>query len=416
VESSRLAPVTFAVGRALLWIALVAAVTGVLLLPFYRASAGAAYASVKAMQSSLPLSVLRGVHHWSSALLIIGGGAYLVLGTLGGSYRRPVHMVWVAAVAMVCLFLMFQLSGHLLPWDISAVRTAAIETGIAENMPFVGTAQARVLRGGSSVGPRTLLIWFVAHVALLPAVMIGTVWFLMRSAHGRVPRLARARLVYAAASVAILVTSLLAPAPLGAAATPADYASFAARPEWYVLPLHSLLTIAQSIDPRFAFVGTAVVPGLALAWLIVLPWLDCGSPVRSRTHALQGATIVGCVGFLGLCLMSAKEMAPIGSTNQPAALAATVEGQRVPILSAAEIADGKALFLTNGCAGCHTVAGTGGSVGPPLDGEGLRHSTLDWQLRHLKAPSGMVTGSTMPAYGSLKPLDLRSLATYLLSL
>src|ERR1051326_3996141 len=82
-------------GVGLLALALVAVVTGVALLPFYSASAEGAYHSVAAMQASLPLRLLRGVHHWAAALLILLGAAYLVYGLISCSYRYPWRLAWV---------------------------------------------------------------------------------------------------------------------------------------------------------------------------------------------------------------------------------------------------------------------------------------------------------------------------------
>src|ERR1041384_8355524 len=83
-------------GHGLLFLALFAALTGVALMPFYRASAAGAHASVAAMQSSAPLAIIRGAHHWASAALILGGAAYLVYGLFTGSYRRLRRLAWVA--------------------------------------------------------------------------------------------------------------------------------------------------------------------------------------------------------------------------------------------------------------------------------------------------------------------------------
>jgi ubiquinol-cytochrome c reductase cytochrome b subunit len=77
---------------------------------------------------------------------------------------------------------------------------------------------------------------------------------------------------------------------------------------------------------------------------------------------------------------------------------------------------GKTLFSQNGCAGCHKLAGQGGAVGPPLDGEGSRRPDLNWQMQHLKNPASMVQGSTMPPFNQLSAQDLKALSAFLLSL
>ena len=81
----------------------------------------------------------------------------------------------------------------------------------------------------------------------------------------------------------LLLAAVAVPAPLGPPATPEHYTSYAARPEWYVLPLHGLLGLAQRINPGLAFIGTVVIPGLAVAWLLALP---CSTGARMASRRL----------------------------------------------------------------------------------------------------------------------------------
>jgi ubiquinol-cytochrome c reductase cytochrome b subunit len=216
---------------------------------------------------------------------------------------------------------------------------------------------------------------------------------------------------------ALLVAALVVPAPLGPAAGPEDYASYASPPEWYVLAMHGLLKIAQSIGPNLAFVGSMVVPGLAVLWLLALPWLDRRTVDQPPSRLVAGTAAVGVAAVLGLTLWNAGHMAPLfAAVERPAARAATGRPATDTPLDPALIAKGKALYEANGCAGCHKIAGQGGAVGPPLDGTGKRQPDLHWQVDHLKNPGSLVKGSTMPAYGQLSEADLRALANYLLSL
>lgn len=66
--------------------------------------------------------------------------------------------------------------------------------------------------------------------------------------------------------------------------------------------------------------------------------------------------------------------APATTTTAPAPTATTAKpkpkpGPVAPVASAASVAAGKAVFLSAGCAACHTFtpAGTKGTVGPDLD-------------------------------------------------
>lgn len=76
---------------------------------------------------------------------------------------------------------------------------------------------------------------------------------------------------------------------------------------------------------------------------------------------------------------------------------------------------GPALFRGNNCLSCHKMGGSGGSTGPDLSHEALRHASIDWQIRHLKNPSKVSPGSAMPAYSKLRPEELRALAAFLVT-
>jgi quinol-cytochrome oxidoreductase complex cytochrome b subunit/cytochrome c2 len=411
-------------GTVLLLLAMVAVVTGLALWPFYSPTWDAAHRSVQAMERSFPLRLLRGVHHWGSALLLLLGAAYLVYGLFTGAYRRPWHLAWIASIGLVLLFFLFQLTGHLLPWDSQGVSTAVIETGIAANVPVIGRVQAQLLRGGEeAVSPPTLAAWFHAHVTLLPAVLAGLAALFLAQGRRNGARLK----IPAVPTVAVLVLLLLASAtlrvPHGPEATPNDYNSYDAPPEWYTAPLHALLALAQRIRPSLAFLGTVVVPGLVVLLLLALPWLDKKRADEPPSGAVRGLALLGVIGGLGLTLMGARHLAPLvgteGGANGPAAAPQnpTPAANTPPAaLDPALVQRGESLYAANGCQGCHKIAGQGESVGPPLDGVGQRWPDLDWQIRHLKNPSSEVPGSTMPAFNQLSDDDLKALASYLVSL
>lgn len=404
-------------GTGLLLLTLFAVITGVALLPFYTATAEGAHRSVSAIQATGPLRAVRAAHHWASALLLLLGGAYLVYGLFTGAYRRPWHGIWLAAVGLTLLFLMFQVTGHLLPWDAHAVSSTVIEAGIAENVPVVGSMQGRLVRGGTdTVSPQTLRAWYIAHVALFPAALVALAGLFLlqaRRARGwRVPWPAVALFL-----TLLLLMGVTVPARLGPAATPQDYTSYSSPPEWYVLPLHGLLRVAQSIGPTYTFIGTVMVPGLVVLWLLLLPWLDRRLSGQAPSSSVRGATALGVVGLIALTAISAGHMAPLFSAPElaPAGKSDTATASNTA-LDPKLISAGRELVVQNGCLGCHKLGGEGAAVGPPLDGTGSRQPDLEWQLRHLMDPPAVVPGSTMPGYKHLSEADLRAMATFLVSL
>jgi mono/diheme cytochrome c family protein len=97
-------------------------------------------------------------------------------------------------------------------------------------------------------------------------------------------------------------------------------------------------------------------------------------------------------------------------------------------VGAPRLVEGKALFQSLGCRGCHTVSGVGGDDGPDLTMAGLKdpgqldfthvpgpRTVANWMAEHFRAPSVVVPGSQMPALG-LSEAEIDLLLAYMLSL
>lgn len=80
-----------------------------------------------------------------------------------------------------------------------------------------------------------------------------------------------------------------------------------------------------------------------------------------------------------------------------------------------ELTEGKHLFETQGCRGCHKLNGVGGSIGPDLTGEGAHHRAPEWLEKHFLNPNAVSTGSAMPNYHFTKD-QAKALTYYMLSL
>ena len=80
-----------------------------------------------------------------------------------------------------------------------------------------------------------------------------------------------------------------------------------------------------------------------------------------------------------------------------------------------ELTEGRRLFETQGCRGCHKLNGVGGSIGPDLTGEGANRRSPEWLEQHFLSPNSVSTGSAMPNFHFTKD-QARELTYYMLSL
>jgi len=99
------------------------------------------------------------------------------------------------------------------------------------------------------------------------------------------------------------------------------------------------------------------------------------------------------------------------STASGGEVARWVEVERLP----KQAVPGAELFKSKGCLTCHRYAGSGHTLlaAPDLTAVGTRKYGIRFQIAHLRCPSCVIPGSTMPPSASLGEKRLRQLAVFL---
>jgi mono/diheme cytochrome c family protein len=88
-----------------------------------------------------------------------------------------------------------------------------------------------------------------------------------------------------------------------------------------------------------------------------------------------------------------------------------------PAAAVAGAKEGQAVFETQKCIACHSLAGKKGKLakkGGPLDGVGSKRSA-DWMKKYLKDPTSVVKDAQMPKY-ELTDKEIDDLVAYMLTL
>jgi len=94
----------------------------------------------------------------------------------------------------------------------------------------------------------------------------------------------------------------------------------------------------------------------------------------------------------------------------------SVATQGGPSGDADGIENGKNLFATTGCAGCHTTDGKGGLAGPDLSNEAGKGRSREWLAEKIRDPKVDNPQTIMPAVPTLTDEDIGDVVNYLLSL
>jgi cytochrome b6 len=277
--------------------------TGILLLLYYRPSAGEAYESVKFIVSQVEFGwLIRNVHSWSANLLIFMAFVHLFSTLFLRSYRKPRELTWVTGVLLLFVMMGFGFSGYLLPWNELAFFATKVGTGIAGAVPGIGHFLLRFLRGGDDVTGATLTRFYGIHVAVLPATMtviLGLhLLFIQRQGMSVPPSVERREkagekipqipfvphyvlhdVMWWYVALAVLAAlALFLPWELGKKADAFAAVPPGIRPEWYFLAMFQVLKLlpAHIVGLEGEMLG---VLGFSLAALVllVLPFLDRGA-------------------------------------------------------------------------------------------------------------------------------------------
>lgn len=187
-------------------------------------------------------------------------------------------------------------------------------------------------------------------------------------------------------------------------------AAYVPRPEWYFLFLFQLL---KYFPGQIEWIGTAVVPGLAVLALLLLPFYD-RSPFRHwrRRKLALGVMGAAMAGIVGLTIIAA-----VTTPAQEEAAALTTIGDR--------ILAGQDLYSLN-CVDCHGDEGQGGEIKGVEGLEGFVMKPLnvgDYMYTREDDTLAAITAYGQPdlgmppfgkAYGGeLSPGDIQAIVTFM---
>ncbi len=149
---------------------------GIYYVPDGAGNPAPAYTSVVFIQQTAYLGwLIRGMHFWGADLLLVVALLHMTFVFWNGGYRTPRELNWMVGVLIFLVVVLFSFTGSLLPWDANSYLARAREISIiaGDNVLPSGLSGfiKYLVQGGPVLGPATLLRFFMAHVALLPAVM-----------------------------------------------------------------------------------------------------------------------------------------------------------------------------------------------------------------------------------------------------
>jgi len=320
-------------GGMTLFLFMIQVSTGILLLLYYRPSAGEAFESIQFLMTEVQFGwLVRSIHSWSANLMIFAMFIHLFSALLLNAYRRPREMTWLSGGGLLGLSLAFGFTGYLLPWNELAFFATRVGTEIPGVLPVIGPFLRRLLRGGNDVTGATLTRFYGVHVAILPAlvtVVLGLHLFLVQkhgmsrppSAQGGdegkrtmpfFPNFFLRDLVGWLCALGVLAAlAAYFPAELGKKADPFQSAPAGIKPEWYFMAMFQTLKLLPShiLGIEGELLGVLGF-GLLGAILIAMPFLDRGVALEKTSSRLA-------TGFGLLLIVYAIALTYLGYTMSP---------------------------------------------------------------------------------------------------
>lgn len=364
--------------------------------------------------------------------MVVAAFLHLLRVFMMGAYKYPREVTWFTGVFLFFLVIGFGFTGYLLPWDQKAYWATTVGAHMVEQVPFLGDALSKIMKGGQDLGAITLARFYAIHVLVLPILailFIGVHLFLVvwhgisapperdPSSTGKEPdwkarykaRYAELKaqgksfwpyIIFKDTTAVFIVFAIVVAVALWRGAELEDLANptdttYNPRPEWYFLSVFQLLKYFPGKSEAFAIV---LLPTLVILALLALPFLDKGP----KRHPADRKWLVaaGWMAVLGVIIL-------------------TVQGARTPLTNPITqkdplIMEGKRLFTDLHCQYCHSLNGRGGTVGPALDEVGLRRNR-DWLAAHFRDPKKVTPNTKMPNFNLLDG-EVEALVAYMSSL
>jgi ubiquinol-cytochrome c reductase cytochrome b subunit len=127
---------------------------------------------------------VRQLHHWSALVFVGAMILHMARNFFTGAFRRPRETTWLGGVALLALGILEGYLGYSMLDDLLSGLGVRIFSGILLSVPLVGTWLHWMVFGGEFFGDIWISRFFIAHVFLIPAVLValiamhvGLVWY-----------------------------------------------------------------------------------------------------------------------------------------------------------------------------------------------------------------------------------------------
>jgi quinol---cytochrome-c reductase cytochrome b subunit len=182
---------SFMLGEVAMYSMFVALITGVFLSFWFIPSSGhveydGSYIPLQgigmseAYASTLDISfdvrgglLIRQIHHWSALFFVAAVGMHMARVFFTGAFRKPREINWVIGTVLLLLACIEGFAGYSLPDDLLSGTGIRVMEGFLQSTPILGPYMSYMIFGGAFPGEAIIPRLYIAHVLLIPAILIG---------------------------------------------------------------------------------------------------------------------------------------------------------------------------------------------------------------------------------------------------
>jgi ubiquinol-cytochrome c reductase cytochrome b subunit len=260
--------------------------------------------------------LMRQTHHWAALVFVAAIVVHLCRVFFTGAFRRPRQINYLIGFVLLILALADGLTGYTLPDDLLSGISLRIIFSAAVGIPVIGTWVAFLIFGGEFPTADLISRFYIFHVVLLPALLIGALFLhlvlVVRQKPTQFPGPGRTEtnvvgrrlwpsqtfkylaLLPLTAAVLALLGGLVQINPVWQYGpyNPANVSS-PAQPDWYNGWLDGILRLAPPWDFHIfgytvseLFLPGLVVPALLLGLVGAWPFIEVAITKDRREHHL----------------------------------------------------------------------------------------------------------------------------------
>jgi ubiquinol-cytochrome c reductase cytochrome b subunit len=119
--------------------------------------------------------IMRQIHHWAALLFMAAMVVHMLRVFFSGAFRRPREINWVVGALLFILGFFEGFAGYSLPDDAISGTGLRVMSAIMQSTPVIGTWFTFSVFGGEYPGTEILPRLYIAHVFLLPGLILGLV-------------------------------------------------------------------------------------------------------------------------------------------------------------------------------------------------------------------------------------------------